>query len=157
MTITYSLDEKSIRAAAKKLEQLNFRKNLDELCRRLSEVAAQELDNRGYNAGSGITVTAEPTEDGYKIMAEGEAVYFLEYGTGNMAGTGEILGTPPVDTTPGSYSEQHADTYRQWWYTGQPAKSDGSYRYEHAPKSGMYFAFQAMRENVQTIAKEIFR
>lgn len=67
------------------------------------------------------------------------------------------MGTAPVPVYPGSWSESHANTYAQWKATGAPAKGDGSYRYEQAPRSGMFWAMEAMRNNVEKVAKEVFR
>lgn len=89
-------------------------------------------------------------------MAAGQSVGFLEYGTGDKAGSGEMLGTAPVPVYPGSWSESHAGTYERYKATGAPAKADGSYRYEQEPKSGMFWAMKAMRDNLEKVAEEVF-
>lgn len=113
-----------------------------------------ELASRGYTGS--VSVYTEPVERGYRIVAAGQPIGFLEYGTGDMAGSGEILGSAPVPVYPGAWSENHARTYERWKATGYPAKADGSYRYEQAPRSGMFWAMQAMRDNVEKVAKEVF-
>lgn len=101
-----------------------------------------------------MAIGVEPMESGFKVYARGPAVGFLEYGTGDAAGTGEILGTPPVPVGPGTWSREHAGTYEQYKATGYPARSDGSYLYEHTPRSGMFWAMQAVKTNAETVLLE---
>lgn len=126
-----------------------------ELCRTLAEDYALKTVavDYGYTEGGSIVCTAEAIPGGYSVKAEGRGVYFVEYGTGDSAMSGAILGTPPVAAYPGSYSAEHAQTYQKWATGGY----QGDYKYERAPRSGMYFAFKAARDNVKNVAEEVFR
>ncbi len=134
-----------------------IKERCDELCRRLATDYALRTvaDTYGYTEGGRITCTVEEIENGYRVVAEGTPVFFLEYGTGPAAGTGFILGTPPVSTEPGSYSALHAGTYQDWLDGGGEAEL-GPYKWTIQPRSGMYFAFKAASENVMKVAKEVF-
>ena len=155
------LDQKSVMRAIASLEQ--YKDSLDErakeLARRLAEIGMQTAQvayagavNEG-NADVGVTI--EPTEAGYRIIAYGHDVYFVEFGTGVTAGNGydtsEI--TPPVDISPGSLSEKRDGPFWRngyWWYGGK--------RYIGTrPYMGMYHASKAVQENVERIAREVFK
>lgn len=158
MKIKSTLSYIGINNIIKKISEDNLNKKLDEICRRLSEIAVAELNARGYGNTS-VSVTTEKLDHGYSIKASGEIVFFLEYGTGNKAGSkpNEILGVPPVAVYPGSYSDTiGAHTYSQWKETGAWSYSDGSYMFDREQRSGMYFAFKAMRDNAYAVAKEVF-
>ena len=127
----------------------------DELCRVLAEDYALRTvaDDYGYTEGGSIVCTVEEIPNGYRVVAAGEPVFFLEYGTGPSAGSGPILGTAPVSTAPGSWSADHAQTYQAWVDGGM----QGPYKYTIEPRAGMYFAFKAATENVRKVAEEVFR
>lgn len=154
--ITYTLDVQSIDAAIKELRSFQrwVEERLDVLCQRLAEVAKTEIAvGRGYTEGGEVEVYTLPVQNGYQVVAAGEAVFFLEYGTGTLAGTGEYLGVPPVSTHPGSYSDSMgAGTYSEWVNNGMV----GVYKYTHAPRSGMYYGMKAAKESIMQIAKEVF-
>lgn len=150
-------DPVSVSAAIVQLVQ--FREELKRKVHKLCEVLARDYALKtvavdcGYTEGGNIVCEVEEIPNGYIVRAAGEPVFFLEYGTGPSAGTGPILGTAPVSTAPGSWSAEHAGTYQAWVDAGMP----GPYRYEHAPRAGMYYAFRAATENVQKAAEEVFR
>lgn len=141
------------------IEFIRFRQWLTERINRLCETLARDYalktvaDDYGYTEGGEIVCTAEPIHNGWVVKASGKGVFVLEYGAGDPAGTGPRLGTPPVGTWPGAYSDDHAGTYQAWVDAGRP----GRYFYERQPRAGMYFAFRAANENVQKVAMEVFR
>lgn len=57
-----------------------------ELNERLAVVAANEAASRFgnaiYDGTNDVTLTAEPTANGWQIVAEGQAVFFIEFGAG---------------------------------------------------------------------------
>ena len=131
---------------------------LDEICKRLAEIArnvAQEIFNDPYIAhegNGGVEVTVNKIENGYSIVAQGESVYFVEFGTGDAA-TSNHGYTVSVPIYPGSFSEQNAQKYSEykfWWYNGDKLTETPTY----AP---MYYAGKAIRENAKRIAEEVFR
>lgn len=132
-----------------------LKEKVDELTEKLAKDYALKTvaEDYGYTEGGSIVCTAEEIPNGWVVKAEGKGVCFIEYGTGDASMSGAILGTPPVDVYPGSYSNEHAGTYRAWLESG----STEPYRYEIQPRSGMYFAFRAANDNVRKVAEEVFR
>lgn len=165
-TISIQLSADSCNRAIEELKQYqkNIKPKLDEVCRRLAEIACQEanLHYAEANADSaetgngGVIATVLPLEggNGYKIRAEGEDVYFIEFGTGNSAGMfyGEGLPVTSVPVYPGSYSEQNKGMYAQygyWFYNGKIMSSTPVYM-------PMYWAGKAVRDNLRRVEKEVF-
>ena len=130
---------------------------LDEVCRRLAEIGAQEAQARfarGDHGNGGVSVTTERIKDGYKIVASGHDVYFIEFGTGHFAGVGYGEGMPPtsVPVYPGSWSEQHAQKFSEygyWYYAGERLEGTEA-------EMPMYYAGRAIRNNERRIVKEVF-
>lgn len=133
-----------------------LRERVDRLCEILAKDYALRTvaDEFGYTEGGRVICTVEEIPNGYRVVAAGEPVFFLEYGTGPAAGTGPYLGQPPVSTHPGSYSDaEGAGTYGAWVDGGM----QGEYKYTLQPRAGMYYAFKAATENVRKVAEEVFR
>lgn len=136
-----------------KVYQKTLKSELDEICKRLAELGAQEAQRRfdkgaqEYNGGT--IVTTHPIPNGWAIRAEGENVYFVEFGTG--VATDAHGFTPLVEVYPGSWSEEHAQqysTYGYWYYRN--TKYDGTPAY-----MPMYYADKVIRENERRIAREV--
>lgn len=135
-------------------------KKADELIRRLAEVGANvasiHFAGGWIDGNDDVEVSIIPLNDGYEVLANGESVCFLEFGTGIAAGNGydtsEI--TPPVDITPGSWSKYHGNNFREgheyWYYNGR--------KYEMTtPRMGMYHAYNESKRQLEQIAREVFR
>jgi hypothetical protein len=94
--------------------------------------------------------------NGYKIVAAGEDVYFIEFGTGFNAGTAYgDKGVPPsvsVPVHPGSWSEEHAKAFSEhgyWYYAGEKLQGTEA-------EMPMYYAEKAIRENEKRVFEEVF-
>lgn len=155
-TITLELSTQSCQKALKELQQYEkqIKPKLDEVCKRLAEIGAQEAQrffDMAENGNGGTTVTTKKIENGWAIVAEGESVYFVEFGTGDAATTTHGFSVS-VPVYSGSYSEQHAQKYSTcgyWYYGGEKLTETPIY----AP---MYHADKKMREEAPRIMKEVF-
>ena len=150
--------ELSLESCQKALNELHDYKNelrpkLDEICRRLAEIGAEEARQRFARGDYGNTdayVSTTPIDNGWKIVAMGKDVYFIEFGTGFFAHPHGATTSVPV--YPGSYSEQHAkqfSEYGYWWYEGEKLQGTEA-------EMPMYFAGEAIRANEERIAREVF-
>lgn len=159
-TLVLELSPESCQDALDELKkyQREISPKLDEVCRRLAELGAQEARMRfarGDHGNGGVTVTVEKIDNGYKIVASGHDVYFIEFGTGVNAGVGYgDSGVPAtsVPVYPGSWSEQHAQEfsrYGYWWWQGEKLQGTEA-------EMPMYYAGKAIRENEIRIAREVF-
>lgn len=129
---------------------LNVKARVAEIAKRLCEVGEPIIRE---THGNHARVWTEPTENGYKINAEGEDVLFIEFGTGDRAGVlSPWYDEVPAEARPGSWSETHAQMYSRygfWVFGGQ--------RYEYTePHPAFYDAYQAMVEALPQIAQEVF-
>lgn len=129
---------------------LDAKASVAEIAKRLCEVGEPIIR---ATHGNHARVWTEPTENGYKISAEGEDVLFIEFGTGDRAGVlSPWYDEVPADARPGSWSETHAQQYstQGYWYFGGK-------RYEFTePHPAFYDAYQAMVEALPQIAQEVF-
>lgn len=158
-TITLELSVASCNKALKELEkyQREIKPKLDEVCKRLAEIGAQEASIRAQfgrvYGNDDVTVSTEKMENGYKVVMSGADIYFVEFGTGDRAG--EYAGDASnvsVGIMPGDWSETHAQQYSKfgyWFYD--------NVRYEGTPaEMPMYYAGKKMREEMPRIVREVF-
>lgn len=165
-TITIELSVESCKKALEELKKYEkyIKPKLDEVCKRLAQIGcdaanahyAEASADSASTGNGGITAFIAPLEggNGYKIVAQGEDVYFIEFGTGNSSGMfyGDGLPVTSVPVYPGSYSEQNAGMYAKWgywFYKGEIMSSTPVYM-------PMYYAGKAIRENEKRIAQEVF-
>lgn len=132
----------------------------NELVRRLAEiganVAAINFSGGFIDGNDDVTITTVPLNDGYEVLANGQSVCFLEFGTGVAAGNGYDTTdvTPPVEIYPGSYSQTEGkghftEDHPYWWHDHK--------KYEMTtPRMGMYHAYSESRRQIEQVAREVF-
>lgn len=101
----------------------------------------------------GAKVETKPTKNGYKIVAEGEDVLFIEFGAGDAAGSENALyDAVPSEAQPGTWSRNHAQMYSRYgfWVFG------GHIFREVQPTPAFYYAYEYMVQNLPMIAREVF-
>ena len=129
----------------------NIEERLEKIAKRLCEVGEPIIrQTHGHHA----RVWYEQTQDGYKIVAEGQDIVFVEFGAGDMAGTTSVLyDQVPVVVRPGSWSETHAQQYstQGFWFFG------GKMYRETVPHPAFYYAYQAMVQALPQIVSEELR
>lgn len=152
--IILELSKESCRKALRELEkyQKEIKPKLEEVCKRLAEIGAQEANTRIIiaNGNTDATITTEQMSNGYKLLMSGADVYFIEFGTGDAANANGYSVSVPV--YPGSYSEQNAErysTYGFWWYGGEKLTETPAYM-------PLYYAGKKMRDEMPRIVKEVF-
>lgn len=149
---------KAVLDVAEKLRRMEWEAKCKELCRRLTEIGAVVVNSAydviQYTGDKDYHITVEPTENGYQILASGESVLFLEFGAGVTYGYGHPQ-AQEFGMGPGTYPPTNPQ-HPHWndpngWYT--PA---GEHTYGNAPSMGMYYASKAMKEQIESIAQEVF-
>lgn len=158
-TLTVELSVESCKKALDELKkyQKDIKPKLQEVCKRLAEIGVMEAQAHLVLADGNTDATIlQPVqiENGYKIVMQGEDVYFIEFGTGNSAGMfyGDGLPVTSVPIYPGSYSETHSGMYAKfgyWFYRGEIMSSTDVYM-------PMYYAEKKMREEMPRVVKEVF-
>lgn len=127
---------------------------LDEVCRRLAEIGAREASSvvagiRTAEGNTDVRVEAKRTDNGWKIVMEGQDVYFIEFGTGDGVSAHYDTSVPVAW---GTWSAEHKQVLwtRGFWYydkvrfTGTPA---------YMP---MYYAEKKMREEMPKVIQEVY-
>ena len=129
----------------------NTEERLEKIAKRLCEVGEPIIrQTHGHHA----RVWYEQLQDGYRIVAEGQDILFIEFGAGDMAGTTSTLyDQVPATVRPGSWSETHAQQYstQGFWFFG------GKMYRETVPHPAFYYAYQAMVQALPQIVSEELR
>lgn len=156
--ISFGLSPDAIKDAVDYLETYKKWANqkMDELMVRLAAIGlstARVYFQQGATEGNEAPETwVEPIENGFKIIARGKDVFFIEFGAGDAAGDHPDADKAPVDTSPGSYSAKNTMEYVKYgsWH------HDGKKYTELQPQMPMYHAMREIERNVTKIAKEVF-
>jgi len=153
--IRIELSVDSCEKAIKELERYekDIKPKLDEICRRIAEIGRQtvlEIVNsiRTQEGNAVERVDVVRIDNGYKLVMEGEDVYFIEFGTGD--GVDAHFDTS-VPVAWGTWSAEHKQMlWKQgfWYFEGQRYTGTTAYM-------PMYYAERAMRENRNRIAQEV--
>ena len=150
-------DYASVSRATRRLDEYyaDLSRKADELCRRLAELGATratvDFSNAIYDGTNDVSVAVEPIAHGYRVRASGNAVLFIEFGSGTIGyGHPEPEGYGPGTWSDGPNGRGHWQDPNGWYYAhGQ--KSMGN-----PPAAAMYHAQREVQDAVQRIADEVF-
>ena len=126
-----------------------------ELSRRLAElganVASIQFSGATYDGTNDVAVRVDDTGSVAVIYAEGQAVAFIEFGSGAKYGYGHTY-ADALGMGPGTYPDGkgHWDDPNGWYYT------HGQKSYGNPPAMAMVKAIERMTEEITTIAKDVF-
>jgi hypothetical protein len=131
-----------------------------EFVRRLAEiggrVAQSGFSTADYDGVNDVVVSLAQTSNGYSVVASGEAVGFIEFGTGVKHPEWD---NTDMDYTPpkhGTYGKGQGANPGHWWFK----QSDGArarHTYGNHPAEAMRTARDEMVERVTQIAREVWR
>ena len=159
--ISASLSTKSLGKALKELKA--FRDSIDakkyQLLEELTKIGLREASIRFttamYDGVNDTDVRAELTHFGYRIVAEGKAVAFIEFGAGVYHNPGEPYPDPRPDGIVGIGEYGKGLGKRQAWgyrdETGELFITHGN-----PAAMPMWYASEEMRNNIEKIAKRVF-
>lgn len=153
-TITINgFDPVSIRSAISELQamQNKVERMGMSVCERLATLAATrasiEYARAPYNGVNDVVVVAEPFDNGWRVRASGNAVLFIEYGSGATYGFGH---PNPMGFGPGTYpGKGHWADPKGWWY------GHGLHSYGNPPAAAMYHAEQDVRSLAPSVVTEV--
>lgn len=112
-----------------KLQNIDF----TEICKNLAEEGQLAVDEAYSSVASpgneDWSTRVEVGENCASLIAEGDDVGFLEFGSGLQVQTDDFARVVPFPVHPGSWSEEHSKQFSEkgyWWYnherlTGTPA------------------------------------
>lgn len=154
-------DKNSINNAIKQINKYknDFLAKEEEFVRRLKEigvsVATTGFALADYDGENDVLVTETQNGTRALIIAYGETVGFIEFGTGIKFGEYDSSGleyTPPAH---GTYGKGLGANPKGWWYTGATGMSRHSFG--NPPAEVMLTARNKMIEQVVQIAREVFK
>lgn len=167
--ISVKLNTKSINSAIKELEK--YKQDLLEKEKRLlyelANIGVKEASIRFttamYDGINDVSVSLEQTSNGYAIVASGQAVAFIEFGSGVYHNTGEPYPNPRPEGIVGigEYG-QGKGKRRAWYYKGEPGtngelQTNGVVKTRGNPAAmPMWYASEEMRNSILQIAREVF-
>ena len=159
-TIKIRLNPSSVGNAIKELDGYSdeIERKCDELARRLAEfglqIASADYSACAYQGNKDVSVDIEDIPNGYRVIASGQAVLFLEFGAGITFSSVQHPLNAEFGMGPGTYpGVGHWDDPKGWWI---PKDYGGGHTYGNPPAMAMYNAAQEIRRNVQHIAEEVF-
>lgn len=170
-----SLNTRSINAAIKEIEAYKNRLSRIRMtiCEELARIGLREASLRfsgaQYDGTNDSDVTIEPSDNGYKVIASGNAIAFIEFGAGvhYNAGSSYPLPKPSGIVGIGEYGKKQGRK-DSWKYYGDNAGTNGELRESKSGKKyvvthgnpaqmPMYHALIAMQDEVERIVREAFR
>lgn len=161
-------DRDSVLKALDEIDKFHERlQNLGEkICFELASIGATVASLRFaravYSSEPLVDISVEKIDGGYKILAQGEDVCFIEFGSGAAYGYGyppDVQLEPNMPYGPGTWSESevgkgHWNDENGWWFIG----GDGQYvhTFGNPPAMAMYEAGKSMRQDLERIARKVF-
>lgn len=135
----------------KKSEEL-----VEKLAKRGATVAELRFTGARYDGENDVEVRVDPQGNTATIYAEGTAVAFIEFGSGNAMGYGHPeagkhgLGPGTWSTNEELGGKGHWNEPNGWYY------KHGKKSHGNPPAMAMYGAVQAMTYELTMIAREVF-
>lgn len=148
--------------AIERLEYLEtwMAQKANELCERCASIGAMVASIRfarvPYEGPKDATVTVNAVDGGYEVRADGDAVLFLEFGSGIKYGGGHPeagkyrMGPGKYPIPPG---KGHWNSDRGWWL---PKDKGKGHTYGNPPAMAMYDARKEIEERLESIVREVF-
>lgn len=117
-----------------------------------ASVASIEFSRAIYSGTNDVSVRVDDTGRTATIYAEGSAVAFIEFGSGDRYGHGHPMNAQ-FGTGPGTYPDGkgHWDDPNGWWF------AHGQHTFGNPPAMAMVHARDAIVEQLTRIAREVFR
>ena len=155
-------DRKSVDQAIKLVNQYkkDFEAKESEFIRRLAEIGVQVaragFATADYDGVNDVVVSLVQTKNGATVVASGETVGFIEFGTGIRYpewDNTDMDYTPPAH---GTYGKGHGKQPYGWWFN--PNDGAGArHTYGNQPAEAMRTARDVMVERVIQIAREVWK
>ena len=156
------LDSKSIREAIRKLEQYEkeFKVKETEFVRRLMELGVSVAETgfamADYDGINDVLIAETQNGPRAAIIAYGETVGFIEFGTGvkfREYNSSSTEFTPPPH---GSYGKGKGANPKGWYFS-QGEGAAGRHTFGNPPAEAMLAARDVMVERITRIAREVFQ
>jgi len=160
-TLTVTLSPSSINTAIQELERIkkNIRDKSAVLTRRLAEIGLEQAQilftGAMYDGVNDVECEVVQTDNGYMVVAKGQAVCFIEFGSGVFYnGTDAYPGKRPPDVVGiGQYGLGQGKK-KGWVYRDEAGERQ--FTRGNPPAAAMFNASERMRSQVTQICREVF-
>lgn len=160
-TIEMGLSAASIEKAIRQVEAYKtwVKQKCDELSERLAAIGGKEAAVRFggayYDGDKDASVSVEPIANGWKIVASGSSVFFIEFGAGVYFNGSEPYPLPRPDGIVGIGQYGKGQGKRDTWVY---VDEGGNKVFSHGNPAAMpmYSALRTMTQEVTRIAREVF-
>jgi hypothetical protein len=155
-------DKKSITAAIKKLEQYEkeFRVKEAEFIRRLKDIGVSVAETgfslADYDGVNDVLIAETQSGPRAAIIAYGEAVGFIEFGTGVKFREYDSSSTEFTPPAHGTYGKGKGANPKGWYFS-QGQGAHGRHTYGNPPAEVMLTARDVMVERVVQVAREVWK
>lgn len=151
------------------LYELSLKKKLSELNEQVASyggfIARARFSQAMYAGTNDTEITVEPYDKGYKIIASGQAVIFVEFGTGTKNPEHPL--SSKFGYHHGTYGKGQGNSSKYpngWTYYGDPGNAgqpvpgkEGLYRTQGNPANRcLYETGKDLRRELARLAKEVF-
>lgn len=140
--------------------QRDFEEKEREFLRRLAQIGARVAEagfaTADYDGVNDVKVSWEQSGSRARVIAAGETVGFIEFGTGIRNPEWDSSGmdyTPPAH---GTYGKGKGANPNGWYFTPSPGAA-GKHTYGNTPANAMLTARNEMIDRVTQIAREVWR
>ena len=154
-------DKASINAAIKQVQQYkkDFLAKENLFVKRLGEigvsVATTGFSVADYDGNNDVTVRLEWNGNRAVVIAEGEAVGFIEFGTGIRNPEWDNSGMSYTPPKHGTYGKKHGARPKGWYF--KPGEGAVQHTFGNYPAEAMRTARDVMIERIIRIAREVWR
>ena len=159
--IKCKLDERDINRAIKELERYKqeFLKREKRLIEGLAEIGLREASVRFttamYDGANDVSVRLDTSNNGYVIVAEGQAVAFIEFGAGVYHNTSEPYPNPRPNGIVGIGEYGQGKGKQKAW--GYKNENDELVITRGNPAAmPMWYASEEIKNSVTKVVKEVF-
>ena len=155
-------DPKSIREAIRTLERYEkeFRAKETEFVRRLKEIGVSVAETgfsmADYDGVNDVLIAETQNGPRAAIIAYGETVGFIEFGTGVKFREYDSSDTDFTPPPHGSYGKGKGANPKGWFFT-QSEGAAGRHTYGNIPAEAMLTARDVMVERVVQVAREVWK
>ena len=154
-------DKASIDAAIKQVQEYkkDFLAKENIFVKRLAEigvsVASTGFAVADYDGNNDVTVRLEWNGNRAVVIAEGETVGFIEFGTGIKNPEWDNSGMSYTPPKHGTYGKKHGAWPKGWYFT--PGLGAVQHTFGNPPAEAMRTARDVMIERITQIAREVWR
>lgn len=154
-------DPQSVVTALEQVKQYkkDFLAKEKEFVRRLAEigvrVAQAGFATADYDGVNDVVVSMVQTSSGYSVVAAGETVGFIEFGTGVKYPEWDNTGMDYTPPKHGTYGKGLGANPNGWWFK-QNEGSRARHTYGNQPAEAMLTARNEIAERVIQIAREVW-